>query len=448
MAGKTICAFVDARVYLRIYMKRFLKRVVLWQLRVMAGRRLKKFRGKVVAVTGSVGKTSAKEAIYTVLNSKFRVRKSEKSMNTDFGLLLTILEIESGYSSVGKWSWLLLKAFFHSLFRDHSEVLLLEFGVDKPKDMDFLTSVIKPDIAVMTNVFPVHLAEGQFKNLQEIFDEKKKLVEALKEGGAAILNLDNPYTKHLAKTRGKKGTFTYGSDKDADFWFSNVRVSLEGTKFHLHHKDEIFNVVTPAIGKIQAYTAVPAIICGFLLGMSAEEAVLAMERYSLPPGRMSVIPAKVEGANLLDSSYNSSPEALKEALALLADLAKEKEHIRRVAVLGNMNELGEETEKLHRLVGEMIPSCVDLLITVGKEARFMAEAAIEKGMEEKSVHSFKTSKEAIDFFEDKLKKDDLVLVKGSQNNVRLERFVKALMAFPEDAKKLLARQEKFWEEKL
>lgn len=425
-------------------MKEIFKKIVFWLLKLMAKRRLKKFEGKIVAVTGSIGKTSTKEAIFTVLNSRYKVRKSKKSMNSEFGLLLTILDIESGYRSVRKWSWFLAMAFWHSFFKDHSEIMLLELGVDAPGDMDFLTSMVKPDIVVMTNIFPVHLAEGQFKDLQDIFEEKKKLVEGMKEEGRAILNIDNVYLEHFAKERGKKGTTTFGKEKEADYWASSVKTSVEGTSFILHHKEKRYEVKTQVLGEYQAYVFMPAIICGNILDMSIEDCIIALERYSLPPGRMNIIPAKNE-ATILDSSYNSSPEALKEALKVLKETAGDK---RKIAVLGNMNELGEETKILHEMVGEIVPNFADVLLTVGNDAKLIAEKALQKEMKKENVHKFDSATAAADFFKKKIKKDDVILVKGSQNRVRLERFVKELMLNPEDAKKLLVRQEKVWQAKL
>lgn len=424
-------------------MKNLAKKLVLFLLKSMARFRLKKFRGKIIAVTGSVGKTSTKEAIYSVLNTAFKVKRSEKSMNSDFGLLLSILDIESGFSSAAKWGILLIKGFLHSLKRDYSEILLFEMAVDKPGDMDFLTSVVKPDIAIITNVFHTHLDSEQFRDLQDIFAEKSKLIKALKPGGKAVLNLDNPFTANLARGRNKQDTVTYGKDNKADFWASRINQSIDGMSFVLNHGDEKYEVKTGVIGGFQVSVIIPAIICGVLLGMPLADSVAAVERYSCPPGRMTIIPA-IKGAVILDSSYNSSPAALKEALMVLKDLGADK---RKIAVLGNMNELGTESEHLHKTIGEFVPFCADLLITIGNNAKFIAEAAYQKGLDKKSVFSFDSATAAADFFKDKIKKDDLILVKGSQNKVRLERFIKALMAHPEDAKDLLVRQEKVWEEK-
>lgn len=434
-------------------MKERIKKLVLWLLKVMAKRRLKTFRGKVVAVTGSVGKTSTKEAIYTVLNTQFKVKQTKKSMNSDFGLLLTILDIESGFSSATKWSWFLIKGFVHSFMRDHSEVLLLEMGVDKPGDMDFLLSVVKPDIAVVTGIAHVHMDEGQFRDLHHIFEEKSKLVHALKEGGIAVLNTDDEILASFVKKIGGKKVVSFGQERDhahaeggqsTDFWASQIKQSLEGIDFILHHDNKRYDVHLNVLGKYQTYVVLPGIICGVLLGMPIENAIFAALKYTLPPGRMSVIPG-MEGSVILDSSYNSSPKALKEALKILADVGNEK---RKIAVLGNMNELGSHSAKMHEEIGAMVPDMADMLLTVGTDAQKIAEKAIEKGMSEKAVFSFKNALEAAEFFKEKVKKGDIILVKGSQNNVRLERFVKMLMENPDDAKDLLVRQERIWQVKL
>lgn len=404
----------------------------------MAKRRLKKFRGKIIGVTGSVGKTSTKDAIYTVLNSRFRVKRTKKNMNFDLGMLLTILDIDSGFSSATKWSWYILKAFFHSLFRDHTEILILEYGIERKGGMDFLTSVAKPDIAVITHISPVHLDEGQFKDVEEILEEKTKLAKSMREHGIAVLNIDNEWLASYAKKRGRKGTITYGKDKEADFWASQVKQSLEGLEFILHHDHKRYDVKANVIGEYQVYTILPAIICGTLMGIAIEDCIAAASRYVLPPGRMSVIPG-IEGSVILDSSYNSSPEAMKEALKTLGAMAGER---RKIAVIGNMNQLGGQSKVLHKMIGELVPEYADILLTVGAEAAVVAAAAKEKGMDESNVFCFKTSLDAADFLKSKIKKGDMILAKGSQDNVRMENLVKALMENPEDANKLLVRQEK------
>jgi len=433
-------------------MKNFLKKLVLFILKRLAIDRMKKFTGKVVAVTGTAGKTSTKDAIFTVLNTQYKVKRNEKSMNSDFGLLLTILDIPSGFSSALTWSWLLVRAAFNSLFKDHSEILLLEYGVDKPGDMDFLTSVAMPDVAVMTNIYPMHLDAGQFDNVEAIFKEKSKIAHALKSNGKLILNTDNDLLNDFAKSFPKKGVITFGKNEEADYLISSAKTSLEGVHFMITHHDIKMQVSAPIVGSYQCYVLTPAIIIADLFAIPLQNALNTLTKFRLPPGRMNIIEG-INGSTILDGSYNASPEVVKESLKTLRDVAKEADSgprnganaHRRIAVLGNMNELGDDAKTLHEMVGAEVKDSADVLITVGGNAKLIGEIALGKGMDEKSVFYFNTAIEAAEFFKKKIESDDIILVKGSQNNVRLERFVKEIMARPEDAKKLLVRQEKVWE---
>jgi len=208
-------------------------------------------------------------------------------------------------------------------------------------------------------------------------------------------------------------------------------------------KRKKYEIKAPVLGERQVYVLMPAFICGLLWNLTAEDILATLEKFTLPPGRMSVLKG-VEDVLILDSSYNSSPEALKEALRILKVVAGNK---RKVAVLGNMNELGKEAKTLHEKVGETVPGHVDLLIAVGSNAAYLAQKAIESGLNEKVVFPLKNAAEAVVLYKKHLKAGDVVLVKGSQNNVRLEKFVREFMANPEDAEKLLVRQEKFWQKK-
>jgi UDP-N-acetylmuramoyl-tripeptide--D-alanyl-D-alanine ligase len=423
-------------------MKKILRGVVLAILKRLVRRRLKKFKGKVIAVTGSVGKSSTKEAIFAVLNTKYRVKRSKKSMNSDFGLLLTILDIESGFSSVVKWSILLVQGFWNSFFKMHEDFLVLELGVDAPGDMDFLLSFVKPEIAVFTNVAPVHLAEGQFKDLDAVFEEKKKIfkyVDAL--GGKAVFNLDDPLLEGLTKEIPRGQRLTFGANEKADYRIHDVKLDDSGTAFSVDTKkfdDRSFFV--EALGEHQAYVAVVALICADLVGMSAEEVAYGLTKYKLPPGRMNLIEGKNE-VLIIDSSYNSSPLALFEALKVLRSVAKDRA---KVAVLGNMNELGDDSKLFHEQIGEVVASYTDKLITVGGQAKYIAEKAVESGMPADAVVALRDVKEAIEFFETNGEKDCVMLVKGSQNQVRLEKLIKTLMARPEEAKDVLVRQGRGW----
>ncbi|MFA5947494.1 MAG: UDP-N-acetylmuramoyl-tripeptide--D-alanyl-D-alanine ligase, partial [Candidatus Gracilibacteria bacterium] len=322
------------------------------------------------------------------------------------------------------------------------EVLILEYGVDKKGDMDFLLSIVRPDIAVLTNVFPVHMNDDQFKTLDDIYNEKRKLVDGLKDHGVAILNIDNEYCAELAKKRGKKSTITYGKAENADFRATSVQIGRDGLNFILHYDDKKQSVSTGTLGEYHVYVFLPAIICGVLLGMPIENVVFSLTKYASPPGRLNLIQG-VNDSVILDSSYNSSPAPLKEALKVLKEIGGND---RKIAVLGSMNELGEYSHALHREIGKLIPKYADLLITVGEDAKVFGTEALAHGFEVTQVLSFDSPNDAAEAFKEKIKPGDIFLVKGSQNKVRLEKFIKIIMANPQDAQKLLVRQENVWED--
>lgn len=425
-------------------MVNLLKKYVLFLLKRFAKRRLKNFKGTIIGVTGSVGKTSTKEAIYTILNTKYKVLRNKGSMNTEFGLPLTVLELDTGWKSIFKWSSLLFKAFCKSFRKLHVEVVVVEMGVDKPGDMDVLLSIVRPDIAIVGPVAPVHLEKHQFANVDEVFAEKSKLVKALSENGVAILYADDPAVAGLKKGRAKGKTFTFGVDPYADFKATAIEEDIHGIKFNLNTEGHRVEVSVPVLGKHHVNVILPAIICGMAMKMEILEILEAIKRFQLPPGRLNLIESSIDGVTIIDSTYNSSPKACVEALKTLSGLAPEgKGKGRRVAILGNMNELGEGAVALHAEVGAQIASYCDVLATVGDTAKIFADKAEESGMKE--VYRFKNVSELIEGFKDKLKEGDIVLVKGSQNAVRLEKFVKEIMKFPDTAGEVLCRQGKAWE---
>lgn len=419
-------------------MKKILRNFVLGLLIALARIRLKRLRLFVVGVTGSIGKTSTKDAIYTLLKKRYQVFRSRKSYNTDFGLPLAILEQDSGFSSPMKWVKTLAGAVWNAFIGGrHMQMLVLEMGVDAPGDMDKLLKLVRPQVGVMTNIKPVHMAEGQFKSLDDIFREKKKLVEQLPEKGIAVLNADDGYVSSL-KEKLPCRTLWYGFAGWADVRAANVQHSFEGLSFTVSYKDQTVHVQVPLLGSFQVYVLLPAIAVGITQGFSLEEAIEALQEYRLPPGRMNAIPG-IRESLIIDSSYNASPEAVKQALDLLTEGPG-----RKIAVLGSMNELGEVTEIKHREIGAYAVGKADLLLTVGESARWIHEEARNNGFAEETTGHFDDALAAADFLKKMVQKHDTILVKGSQNRVRLERLVKKLMRDPDRARELLARQGAEW----
>lgn len=400
-----------------------------------AKRYLKSHRTQVISITGSIGKTSTKEAIYQVLKNKFNVYRSKKSFNTPIGLSLSVLqEEESGFSSMKAWFKILKRVLFGN--KKVYQKMILEMGADQRGDIKKLVNIAHPHISVITNIAPVHLAEGQFKDVNDIAKEKSRLIKVLKKDGIAILNADDELIKNM-QTSAEKVFFGTG---ECDICASDIRATSKHLKFTVAYKKNSEPFVIPVIGKFQIYVFLPAIAVGLKMGMSLKECSEALSEFKLPPGRMNPI----EGVNksmIVDGSYNASPTTMSKALELLNELKAE----RKIAALGTMNELGDISKEAHINLGKEAVNIADMIIAVGPEAVTIKQGAVDAGFNENNIYTFLDSEEAGHFLQDKLSAKDLVLVKGSQNRVRMEKFVKLIMANPTKASQLLCRQGEMWE---
>lgn len=465
--------FWRRRAIFRLHMKQFLRKIVLWILTACARVRLARMRRygvKIIGITGSIGKTTCKEAIAHVLRGghvgtraasegMYRVLSSEKSYNTEFGLPLTILELKSEFSSVMGWVKNLILAIWKSMFsRADYDFLILEMGVDKPGDMDLLLEVLGYGIekmgtgapegtpplryGVVTGVHPVHMADGQFADMDAIFHEKAKLVSGVRADGVVLLNYDDARCRNLAGEMKKNVSgpkiITYGSE-GAKLRVSQAQSGWDGIDFISTYGEVSGSFHVPILGKQHIGSLLPAIGCGLMAGMYMRDIAEQMKTFVLPPGRLSLIEG-LSGSRIIDSSYNASPDAVRAAVDTMYELGEEHSaplRVRkRIFVMGNMNELGAGSEKEHREIAAYVKGKIDMLVTVGDMARLVAEE-----VREMEVASFDDALAAAEYLKPRLKEGDIVLVKGSQNKVRLERLVKAIMKDPSQARSQLARQD-------
>lgn len=417
-------------------MKFIFKKIIERLLTSKARRYLKKNNVQVIAVTGSIGKTSTKEAIYAVLKSQFDVASSQKSFNTPIGMSLAILgEEQSGFSSIRAWFKILKRVYFHP--KKAPAKMVLEMGADHPGDIAKLMSIAPPSISVVTAVREVHLAEGQFKNIEAITHEKETLVRLLSKEGTAVLNADDGRVRSM-HTSAKK--LMFGVDRPAEVMAKGIQTTSQKLVFTATHEDQSELCEVSVVGAFQVYVCLPAIAVGLSLGMTLKQCVEALKSFQLPPGRLNPIDG-LHQTHILDGSYNASPSTVLSALEVLAQLSA----TRKVAALGTMNELGAGSKAAHLQIGQKAAQVVHLLIAVGQEAEMIKEGAMQAGMKPSVIHTFTDSNEAGKFLKSRLKKGDLILVKGSQNNVRMERLVKKIMSEPARAWELLCRQGMEWE---
>ncbi len=347
------------------------------------------FKIQVIGVTGSIGKTSTKEMIASVLSRKFNVLKNEKNMNNEIGLPLSMLHLNSSHQKS-----------------------VMEMGMYDAGEIATLCRIAKPEIGVVTNVSHSHLE--RLGSIERIAQAKSELIEALPDDGLAILNGDESLVRQMtAKTRAKH--VFYGTSPECDVRAKNIRIhGLDGISFELVTGDEIVKVKTPLLGRHSVYSCLAATAVGLATGMSLEEIAEGL-RESPSTVRIQALAGK-NGAIIINDSYNASPVSTIAALDLLQRLRG-----RRIAILGDMFELGSYEEEGHRRVGQRAAKSVDKLIVVGKRARWIGEEAIRAGLKDVQLVE-SNSAVVLD-----LQPDDFVLVKGSRG-MRMEEVVAKLVA--------------------
>ena len=348
---------------------------------------------RVVGVTGSVGKSTTKEAIAEMLGVRYRTLRSPGNLNNEIGLPLSILRLGPGY-----------------------ERAVLEMGFYVPGEIAFLCDIALPHIGVVTNVGTVHAERAGSQ--EAIARGKSELVQALPEDGAAILNYDDPWVRKMQE-KTKARVFFYGLSPESDLWADGVEgMGLDGIRFRLHYGKETMQIRTPMIGRHSVHTALRAASVGLMEGLTWDEIVEGLSRgYSQL--RLVVARAK-NGALLLDDTYNASPESMMAALNLLDEMDG-----RKIAVLGDMLELGPYERQGHEMVGLRAAQVAKILITLGPRARIYAEAAKRAGMNSSRIFEFDAFEPIVEWLEKKLSRDDVALFKGS-HGLRMERITAAL----------------------
>lgn len=427
-----------------------LKNILNLILRSLSKKIIRKYHPDVIGITGSVGKTSSKEAIYLVLKTKFNIRKSFKNYNNEVGIPLAIIGVEKSpnHSLVG-WVQVIAKAIKLLCIteQNYPEILVLEMGADKPGDISYLTDIAPCKVGVLTYISHAHTEA--FKTIKKIAQEKRVIISHLQRDGFAILNYDNELVMQNANMT-KAEVVTFGFKNGANFQATDINIILNektawpsGLNFKLNYEGNIVPVFLPgAIATHLIPSALSAIAVGHILGINVVEAATALRALEPLPGHMCIIDG-IKNTLLIDDTYNSSPEAVKSALSTLSKITTQNNG-KRIAVLADMLELGGETENAHREVGLKVGELgVDFLITVGEASKHTAAAAREAGMDDDQIASFANSESAGKFLQEKLHQGDTVLIKGSQS-MRMEKIVKEVMAEPLEAQKLLVRQTDEW----
>lgn len=429
-----------------IAMKELFKHIIVFLITLEAKLVLKKYQPKIIAITGNVGKTSTKDYIATALTGSFSVRKTNKSMNSDVGVPLTILDLPNAWYSPLAW----LTNLWHGLRllltkHDYPEWLVLEIGADHPGDIRSICRWLTPDVVVLTRFPDVPVHVEFFSGPDEVIAEKRNLVRALKSDGLLVVNHDDPKTcSEIVRAEQKKVTFGQnpGADvlaTDYHVWYDD-RGMPQGIQFRVSTLGKSMPLRLPGIvGSAHIMGVVAGFAVAQALGVNLLDIAGRLAKHDLTPGRMRLLPGKHD-VTLIDDSYNSSPAATEKGLAALGEITAIG---RKIVVFGDMLELGSFTHEAHQEAGRHVAKVADILITVGLRAKDTAKAARESGMTEGKVMECADSVQAAKTVVALVSPGDVVLVKGSQS-IRTERVVAALLSETESAAQVLVRQEQAW----
>ena len=355
----------------------------------------KKLSVRVIGITGSVGKSTTKEVVAEVLSQRYHTLKNPGNLNNEIGLPLTLLKLGPGY-----------------------ERAVLEMGFYVPGEIKFLCEMAQPTVGVITNIGTVHAERAGSQ--EDIARGKSELVQSLPPApvGTAVLNYDDPWVRWMAdKTRAR--VFYYGLDPQADLWADEVESEgLEGISFTLHYQDEVLHTRVPMIGQHSVHTALRATAVGLIEGLTWQEIFDGLQRGHT---QLRMVAVRSEsGAMLLDDTYNASPESMLAALNLLEEMEG-----RKIAVLGDMLELGQYERQGHEMVGVRAARVADILVTLGKRAHMIANAASRAGMKKDCIFEYEDIELVIGWLRGNLEDRDSVLLKGS-HGLHMDRITASL----------------------
>ncbi len=353
----------------------------------------RKLNLKVVGITGSVGKSTTKEATAEVLGVRYRTLRSPGNLNNEIGLPLSILKLDSSYQRA-----------------------VLEMGFYVPGEIQFLCDIAQPHIGVVTNIGTVHAERAGSQ--EAIARGKSELAQALPADGVAILNFDDPWVRRMEE-KTKARVFFYGLSPEADLWADQIEgLGLDGIRFRLHYKGEMIHSHVPMIGRHSVHTVLRAAAVALNDGLTWQEIFDGLSR-GRAQLRLSVVRTK-SGALILDDTYNASPESMLAAVNLLDELDG-----RKIAVLGDMLELGPYEKQGHELVGMRVAQVAKLLLTLGPRAHMIAESARRAGMKPAHILEFESPEPIIEWLNQNLAANDAALIKGS-HGLRMDKITAAL----------------------
>ena len=350
--------------------------------RKIAGAWRNRFDIPIVAVTGSNGKTTTKDLTAAALNGLGNVQKTSGNFNNEVGVPMTLLELN-----------------------EKNRAAVVEIGMRGLGQIESLAQVVKPTIGIVTNVSNAHIE--LLGSIENIAKAKGELVEAIRKGGTIILNADNPHTAEMKNLAGAGvNVVTYGMENSADVTAKDILIGSVATEFTLTYRGEDFDFEIPMLGRHNVSNALAAIAAGLTVGLSVEEIQRGVSTLTTTKMRFEVI--RRDGLTIVNDAYNASPASMRVAIKTTSEIYDG----RLIAVLGDMMELGDISETVHKEIGaELVENKFDVLITLGELGKFIAAGAREAGL--KNVYTFDTHEDAAKKILELFRDGDTILFKAS-----------------------------------
>jgi UDP-N-acetylmuramoyl-tripeptide--D-alanyl-D-alanine ligase len=450
-------------------MKSFIRAKIVDVLSYLSRETLSKTKPVIIAVTGNMGKTTTKDYIYNLLEYKFGtlVRASDKSQNSEIGVNLTILGEKNAWNNLLAWSKIIFRNYYkislnNSSLKNYPKILVLEVGADKPGDIKYITSIVKPDLVVLT-AFQESPSHGEFfLNIDQHINEKKVLVEKLNENGVIVYNSDDKVMSEMAHEKKSKNDkvkiFSFGTSENSNVFIKenlnlyNEDAEIIGTKVKIGINfgalsEELELRLLGIVGQAHLYSLAAAICVALLNEFNKVDLLEAIKNLnqnrSLSKSRMSLLNG-INNSKIIDDTYNSSPKASVNAIETASKILSKG---KKVAILGHMAELGSKTKIEHFNIGLMASKVFDVIILSGKYNEYYLEGLREGKFNLENLYMAQNPDEVLKLLSENnlIKDSELVLVKGSQS-ARLEKVVVELLVDSHD-RAYVCRQDDEWQKR-
>ncbi|MDP2103623.1 MAG: UDP-N-acetylmuramoyl-tripeptide--D-alanyl-D-alanine ligase [Candidatus Gracilibacteria bacterium] len=421
-----------------------MKRIILQLLAQLAKKIIKRHRPYIVAVTGTVGKTTATNFVYDFLHALYgdRVYISPYNYNGEYGVPFTIFQVQSPYRNPFLWVWVFIKGFLMLFARTYPGYIVLEYGIDRENEMDFLVDIARPDLSIILNISKNHVVS--FPVFSKYIKEKMKIATGSKK---LIVNTDDKnIMSHLGDIPTQKEVIGYGiKNQEGEFYAKDIEAGLEQLSFTLVYKGEAYEMSYPLIGEYQAYNILPVFAVGIGLGIDIPTIRELLADIHPQKGRGSILKG-VRESIIVDGSYNGGFNSISGGITYLKKLDKE---YNKILFIGDMRELGEESKALHTEIAESIVAAgIQWVVLVGEEMKHYVYPILLEHLGADNVFAFLNSRLAGEKVRDIImgienEEKTVVFVKGSQNSIYLEEGIKEFLYDLRDVEKL-CRQDSHW----